>query len=599
MTIKPIIGEVKAQPINDNFSFLASQINNFNGSPKGTYATLSALQTAYPNGAVGVYVITADGKWYYWNGNVWTAGGVYQSQGISDKSITPRQLADNVSRVVNMSDSVFGYDYEKIILPAFEIGAINASGANASNPQKIRSDFFSVNKDFEIKILDSSYEVGLFKYDSNLVLKSFTTYQSSVKVSNTADFYRITVYKKVLENVTNVNVYADSVVLGTGKNIINTKIENNELIAEKANKRMDLYGIQDIIITNGNVGSLSPSDGQEAANPQRVRTDFFQSFNDFTIKLLDESYNFILFTYNSNKNFVSASSFITSGSLNVKNVSGYFYRLVISKDILENIVDESTYIDAVSILIGNAVNPITPPYVGKKLMLIGDSITAIGIDDRGWPKYFTQIIKNSTYRNVAVSGATWCDKPGTIYDGNPVLNGPDNNVNNVIGNQIQKIINNNYEAPELIMIACGTNDEDVTSYTMTDAQIEMEFYNNGAVVPLLNANRKNFAGAIRYAVEKLRGLYPNAQIFLCTPLQRYSDNTSSYPIIKTKGDLIKKIGQRLSVPVIDSMESGVYGLYAVNGKQTLDYNDGLHLSAIGARKVGEYNARKIINWFSF
>ncbi|TQR48518.1 SGNH/GDSL hydrolase family protein [Bacillus cereus] len=599
MTIKPIIGEVKAQPINDNFSFLASQINNFNGSPKGTYATLSALQTAYPNGAVGVYVITADGKWYYWNGNAWTAGGVYQSQGISDKSITPRQLADNVSRVVNMSDSVFGYDYEKIILPAFEIGAINASGANASNPQKIRSDFFSVNKDFEIKILDSSYEVGLFKYDSNLVLKSFTTYQSSVKVSNTADFYRITVYKKVLENVTNVNVYADSVVLGTGKNIINTKIENNELIAEKANKRMDLYGIQDIIITNGNVGSLSPSDGQEAVNPQRVRTDFFQSFNDFTIKLLDESYNFILFTYNSNKDFVSVSSFITSGILTVKNVSGYFYRLVISKDILENIVDESTYIDAVSILIGNAVNPITPPYVGKKLMLIGDSITAIGIDDRGWPKYFTQIIKNSTYRNVAVSGATWCDKPGTIYDGNPVINGPDNNVNNVIGNQIQKIINNNYEAPELIMIACGTNDEDVTSYTMTDAQIEMEFYNNGAVVPLLNANRKNFAGAIRYAVEKLRDLYPNAQIFLCTPLQRYSDNTSSYPIIKTKGDLIKKIGQRLSVPVIDSMESGVYGLYAVNGKQTLDYNDGLHLSAIGARKVGEYNARKIINWFSF
>lgn len=63
-----------------------------NASPKGTYATLSALQTAYPNGTTGIYVVTGDGKWYYWSGSAWTAGGQYQSTGIADKSITPKKI---------------------------------------------------------------------------------------------------------------------------------------------------------------------------------------------------------------------------------------------------------------------------------------------------------------------------------------------------------------------------------------------------------------------------------------------------------------------------------------------------------------------------
>jgi lysophospholipase L1-like esterase len=63
--------------------------NLIDGSPKGTYATLSALQTAYPSGTTGIYLVTAGGKWYYWNGSAWTAGGIYQSTGIANGSITP------------------------------------------------------------------------------------------------------------------------------------------------------------------------------------------------------------------------------------------------------------------------------------------------------------------------------------------------------------------------------------------------------------------------------------------------------------------------------------------------------------------------------
>ena len=74
-----------------------------NGSPKGVYATLSDLESAYPTGTTGIYVVSADGHWYYWNGSAWTDGGDYLStaNAISAKNflnqyyITPLTDLDN------------------------------------------------------------------------------------------------------------------------------------------------------------------------------------------------------------------------------------------------------------------------------------------------------------------------------------------------------------------------------------------------------------------------------------------------------------------------------------------------------------------------
>lgn len=75
---------------NTNNAGLQTSINQIgNASPKGVYATLAALQAEHPSGASGVYLVTADGNWYYWNGTAWTAGGQYQSTGIADGSISP------------------------------------------------------------------------------------------------------------------------------------------------------------------------------------------------------------------------------------------------------------------------------------------------------------------------------------------------------------------------------------------------------------------------------------------------------------------------------------------------------------------------------
>jgi lysophospholipase L1-like esterase len=80
------------------------------GSPKGVYATLTALQTAFPTGNTNIYLVTADGKWYYWNGSAWTAGGTYQATGVP--SITPAMtsfLAEDHTNLVDISKLQNGY----------------------------------------------------------------------------------------------------------------------------------------------------------------------------------------------------------------------------------------------------------------------------------------------------------------------------------------------------------------------------------------------------------------------------------------------------------------------------------------------------------
>lgn len=75
-------------------SNLENEIPNIvGGTPKGVYASLEALEEALPTGATGIYITADTGKWYYYlTGTGWTEGGVYQTGGIADGSITPAKL---------------------------------------------------------------------------------------------------------------------------------------------------------------------------------------------------------------------------------------------------------------------------------------------------------------------------------------------------------------------------------------------------------------------------------------------------------------------------------------------------------------------------
>jgi hypothetical protein len=130
---------------NANLSNLQTQVTNMgSGSPKGTYATLTDLQTAFPTGNTNIYVVTADGKWYFWNGSAWTAGGTYQSTGVGDKTLTNNKLKLPVPTLLPQTF-------------VFTSGTINTSnGSNITYTSECRTDFIKVSNGDLLTLADKT-----------------------------------------------------------------------------------------------------------------------------------------------------------------------------------------------------------------------------------------------------------------------------------------------------------------------------------------------------------------------------------------------------------------------------------------------------------
>lgn len=222
-----------------------------------------------------------------------------------------------------------------------------------------------------------------------------------------------------------------------------------------------------------------------------------------------------------------------------------------------------------------------------KLITLGDSITALGTGSTGWVKYFIEKTGCTLVANTAVNSAVLSDYADTVYDGNPLQS---NQTNNVLGNQVQKILNNAYEAPDIIMIAIGTNG----GISITKEQIRAAYYDgDNALIPLENVDRTTNAGAYRYCLETLHAAYPDAQIFWCTPIMGYqatrsADNAMNY------AESLRIATEYTGQVLIDTIRCGING---VNEKQSANGQyliDGLHPNANGAKKMGYYNASKVL-----
>ena len=86
------------------------KISQMQSGVKGTYASLTALQTALPNGDTGNYVISENGHIYNWNNGAWVDTGIqYQSTGIAKNSITQEHVSF-VERGKNLWDGKFVYN---------------------------------------------------------------------------------------------------------------------------------------------------------------------------------------------------------------------------------------------------------------------------------------------------------------------------------------------------------------------------------------------------------------------------------------------------------------------------------------------------------
>ena len=223
----------------------------------------------------------------------------------------------------------------------------------------------------------------------------------------------------------------------------------------------------------------------------------------------------------------------------------------------------------------------------KKAIFLGDSITAL-TDNRSWVEKFLDITGCLKVANVAVASARLYDYEDTVYDGDPKASVQHNNT---LGNQVQKIINNQYETPDLIIIAIGTNG----GITADTTRISVAYYNNGSMPPLADLDRTHSEGAFRYCTETLHNLYPSATIFWCNPIQAAIDSRE-IGLINTYGDNLKILTQWGAV---NNVETNRCGIMSANETGQHEYLvDGLHPNEAGALKMARYNSAVISALFT-
>ena len=162
-----------------------------------------------------------------------------------------------------------------------------------------------------------------------------------------------------------------------------------------------------------------------------------------------------------------------------------------------------------------------------------------------------------------------------------------------MGNQVEKLIRGKdktsphykevtaYADFDMILIACGTNDG------VPSGDMEGSFTSENEMVAIEELDRRAFASAFRYSIEKLQQLYPAAKIYICTPIQGYIP-TRSYAQSKAKGDYLKLLAGRMSLEVIDTFCCGICDIYMSHIMIPMETNQYIERSATYEETTQEF-----------
>jgi len=605
--------------IKEDISNIENKVNSVaSGSPAGVYETVANLTAADPDHS-RIYLVTNNGNWYYYDDSSsdWASGGVYQSIELIEDSIYPyyetafikegmipktgwiqnKTIQSSNGAIINFNGCyhpeyfpvVAGEQYCFITNKLVNGEAMRVAWYDDSNTYiSDNSVAFGAGVNQVVTAPEDAAYCRFACYTENFAIYP-DNFNQLIKLSDLTkliDYTKSTYLDLKYNIVNNENVYLQDRIMYYPFTAANTsfitgfKIENKYTLSYDNIISSPLYPFNPIYIDNPQIGDIIKTKvdnmdhisgiGLYPLTSQSVNTNFtYNSETDTYDLTLTQSIidNYFVdgkarICYRLNKNITTNTHVIYKATININNEFNNFNDLIKA---LENKNQSESY----------------------KAMFFGDSITQL-TGNRSWITYFNNIISLSNIDNIAVIGATMHDKANTVLDGNPVFNGADNNENNVLCNQVQKVINNvvNYQVPDIIFIAIGTNGGITTS--STDAY--NQYYNNdGTAKDLSTVNRKTDAGAFRWVNEKLHELYSNAMIVWCTPIQAANTTRNVIDIIKW-GDNLKLLCGFGSNYCIDTEKCGINGINETTGSNGEDLLDGLHPNSHGAKKIGTFNA---------
>jgi hypothetical protein len=379
------------------------------GSPKGTYATLAALQTAFPTGTTGIYVVTTDGKWYYWGDSAWTAGGIYQSTGIPDSSIGSTQLALGSVDDTKIKGTIVGknlFDKNKITAGYY---VLTTNGTIAANAAYNASDYIPVLPNTNY-YFNKSYHNAF--YDSN---KNFISGFSTAAVTSPANaaFVRLSVkpadmdtaqfelgtvataYTPYSFTLPKLQITNDNIGIGAvGKNNLNFTIQEYETVTNK--NLFDKSKATAGFYVNQTNGVLSSSTSYYASDWIQVQPNTQYSRVE---------YNGQFAFYDSNKNYISGGA-VTYTFTTPANA--YYLRSSIS----------NANIDIEQVELGSVKTAYVPySFSLSKLQINSNNfgVKSIGKDKLNFSAAELQIGKNKFNKDTVTTGYYVDNATGVVY----------------------------------------------------------------------------------------------------------------------------------------------------------------------------------------
>ena len=563
--IDPLINEQ-----NNTINNLNKKIENAtSGSPAGVYATVNDLINANPDHS-RIYLVTEDGKWYYYNEN-WLAGGIYQSTGILDNSISEQmttyyKLNVNKFLVNNINAKGYNvtYDYDSGITSisgtVSETGGIEVSRftvVESTTFKYIRQLLSSVNTYINI------YNVN----DLSTVVKRFSSNVLDDSVTLEPSTYAIFIQANMNTNLNEQSrfylipndIYASQNIISTKNKLYDINFYNNH----EKNLNKDIYPFENLLVaqllnpTSMYVGKLDLINKQITID---AGTRFIYSYL-FRNKKSTSYTNFRTI----NKNFISTIDLINSNYLNSLYYicMDYLGNLFSIPDNLFNTQNDNYFIIAIFIanngniisyntfnnnfnIVGNIAK--NKDYSSMSLACIGDSLThpsETGINklDPMYPEVVKNILGIGEVTNCGLSGST---------------------------------IANNSASPSTPM----SNDTRMSTYPNADIIIVSGGYNDyGNNVPLGNLSTTDdttFYGGYKKLMNYLITNNPSSTIIIMiTPMPNSTPTSPKNTIGLTKLDYInaiESIARYFSVPLLDMNKLGSLGQF---NKNTWT-NDGLH-----------------------
>ena len=421
--------------VNASLSSMQSQIDGVaSGSPKGVYATKSALSTADPDHDF-IYLVTADGKWYYYDESEsdWVAGGVYQSTGVIDDEITYDKLNYSIKNDYYVNDYLNNKDSIVLDLKSddFANGYIDSETGveHLGNQKYILSRNIYLPTDSWITFeKDETFDISsvvLFFYDKDLNYISHTTipmnynfdaFSMNLHPTNSA-FVRIQIYN----SSTNLNTSDIQYFTFYCKKSFNDYAQWNESI--------NLFNpdekIETMYISNNN-GVLSSSNNYNTSYFIEIEPSTTYTFKNRCRDILeyDENKKSIQSTY---INSTTSTNYQHTTNANAKYLRFSYYKTddeimmykgttstdyVPYKHVMNKYAGLSnTMRSEIQDIVFNYQNILN----GKKLVACGDSFTAWTTEqyDSGrfngeyktWP-FEIGLRNNMNVQNLAVSGST-------------------------------------------------------------------------------------------------------------------------------------------------------------------------------------------------